>query len=551
MKKIIECVPNFSEGQDMGIIKQITDAIESTEGVKLLNVDPGKGTNRTVVTFVGDENAVVEAAFRAISKAAELIDMRTHKGEHPRFGATDVCPFIPIANATMEDCIACAKKLGERVGKELKIPVYLYEYAATAPHRKNLASVRAGEYEGIAQKIKLPDWKPDYGPAELNEKTGNIAIGGRDFLVAYNVNLNTTSVRRANSVAFDVREAGRKVKNEKGEEVNQPGACKAVKGIGWYIPEYGIAQVSMNLTNINITPVHIAFDECVKSAYNRGMRVTGSELIGLMPLKALLDAGKYFLEKQSRSTGLSEDELIKIAVKSMGLDELTPFDPNKRIIEYMLQDSNSSPLINMSLTKFANETASESPAPGGGSISAYAGVLGISLGTMVANLSAHKKGWDERWKEFSHWAEKGQVLKDQLLKLVDEDTKAFNKIMDAFGLPKSSDAEKTLRKKAIQEATKYAIEIPFTVMELSLSSMDIIKAMAETGNPNSVSDAGVGALCARTAVYGAFLNVKINAAGFEDKTYVEEKLKTGKSILDKAMSMEKEILNIVETKIAS
>ena len=551
MKKIIECVPNFSEGRDMGIIKQITDAIETVEGVKLLNVDPGKGTNRTVVTFVCDENEVVEAAFRAIAKAADLIDMRKHKGEHPRFGATDVCPFIPIANATMEDCIACAKKLGERVGKELKIPVYLYEYAASAPQRKNLASVRAGEYEGIAQKIKQADWKPDFGPAEWNEKSGNIAIGARDFLVAYNVNLNTTSTRRANSVAFDVREAGRKVKNEKGEEVHQPGTCKAVKGIGWYIPEYGIAQVSMNLTNINITPVHIAFDECVKSAYNRGMRVTGSELIGLMPLKALLDAGKYFLEKQKRSTGVSQDELIKIAVKSMGLDELAPFDPNKRIIEFMLQNLSSNPLINMTLTRFANETASESPAPGGGSIAAYIGALGISLGTMVANLSSHKKGWDDRWKEFSDWAEKGQAIKDQLLNLVDEDTKAFNKIMDAYGLPKSTHVEKAQRKAAIQEATKYAIEIPFKVMELSLASMDIIKAMSETGNPNSVSDAGVGALCARSAVYGAFLNVKINAAGYDDKAYIEQKLTSGKSILDKAMAAEKEILNIVETKIAS
>ena len=533
----------------MHIIKQITDAIETVDGIKLLNVDPGKGTNRTVVTFVGDENEVVEAAYRAIAKAAELIDMARHKGEHPRFGATDVCPFIPIANATMEDCIACAKKLGELVGNSLHIPVYLYEYAASAPHRKNLASVRAGEYEGIAQKIKQSDWKPDFGPALWNEKNGNIAIGARDFLVAYNANLNTTSVRRANSVAFDVREAGRKVKNEKGEEIHQPGACKSVKGIGWYIPEYGVAQVSMNLTNINITPVHVAFDECVKSAYNRGMRVTGSELVGLMPLKALLDAGKYFLEKQQRSTGVSEEELIKIAVKSMSLDELVPFDPKKRIIEYMLRDDNATPLVNMSLRKFADETASESPAPGGGSIAAYLGALGVSLGTMVANLSSHKKGWDERWKEFSDWAEKGQVIKDRLINLVDEDTKAFNKIMDAFGLPKSTDVEKAIRKQAIQQATKYAIEIPLQVMKLSLASFDVIKAMAELGNPNSVSDAGVGALCARSAVYGAFLNVKINAAGYDDKAYVEQVLKEANDILNQAQQVEKVVLETVISKI--
>lgn len=549
MQKIIECVPNFSEGRDLNIIRQITEVIESVEGIKLLNVDPGKGTNRTVVTFVGNENEVVEAAFRAIKKASELIDMRKHSGAHPRFGATDVCPFIPIANATMEDCIACAKKLGERVGKELNQPVYLYEYAASAPHRKNLASVRAGEYEGIAQKITLPDWKPDFGPAQFNEQTGNIAIGARDFLVAYNVNLNTTSTRRANSVAFDVREQGRKTKNEKGEEVHQPGACKVVKGIGWFIPEYGVAQVSMNLTNINITPVHIAFDECVKSAYNRGMRVTGSELIGLMPLKAILDAGKYFLEKQQRSTGVSEDELIKIAVKSMGLDELVPFEPRKRIIEYMLDDAGFSPLISMNLRRFADETASESPAPGGGSIAAYMGALGISLGTMVANLSSHKKGWDDRWKEFSNYAELGQKIKDDLLKLVDEDTRAFNKIMEAFALPKTSDAEKAARKQAIQEATRNAIEVPFRVMELSLQSFDIIKDMAEIGNPNSVSDAGVGALCARSAVYGAWLNVKINASGYEDKNYVEEKLKTGTAILEKTIALETEVLGIVESKI--
>ena len=549
MKKVIECVPNFSEGRDMNIIRQITDAIESVDGVKLLNVDPGKATNRTVVTFVGDEDSVVEAAYRAIAKAAELIDMSKHKGEHPRFGATDVCPFIPIANATMEDCIACAKKLGERVGKTLNIPVYLYEYAASAPHRKNLASVRAGEYEGIKDKIRLPDWKPNFGPAEWNVKSGNVAIGARKILIAYNANLNTTSTRRANSVAFDVREQGRKVKNEKGEEVHQPGACKAVKGIGWFIEEYGVAQVSMNLVDIDVTPIHIAFDECVKSAFHRGMRVTGSELIGLIPLQSMLNAGKYFLEKQQRSTGVAESELIKIAIKSMGLDELTPFDPQKRIIEYMLTDSSASPLINMKLDKFADETASESPAPGGGSISAYVGALGISLGTMVANLSSHKPGWDARWKEFSDWAEKGQHIKSQLLKLVDEDTKAFNKIMDAFSLPKATDDEKKSRKKAIQDATKYAIEVPFKVMQLSHDSFEVIKAMAEIGNPNSASDAGVGALCARTAVYGAYLNVRINASGLDDKAFAEEKIKSGNELLEKSMQLEKEVLAIVEGKI--
>ena len=549
MKKVIECVPNFSEGRDMNIIKQITDAIETVDGVKLLNVDPGAATNRTVVTFVGDEESIVEAAYRGIAKAAELIDMSKHKGEHPRFGATDVCPFIPIANATTEDCIACAKKLGERVGRDLGIPIYLYEFAASAPHRKNLASVRAGEYEGIKDKIKLPDWKPDYGPAEWNVRSGNIAMGARKILIAYNVNLNTTSVRRANSVAFDVREQGRKVKNEQGQEVVQPGACKSVKGIGWFIEEYGVAQVSMNLTDIDVTPIHIAFDECVKSAYNRGMRVTGSELIGLIPLQAMLDAGRYFLHKQNRSSGVSEEELIKIAIKSMGLDELTPFDPQKRIIEYMLADGSASRLVNMKLTQFADETASESPAPGGGSISAYVGALGISLATMVANLSSHKKGWDERWKEFSDAAEDGQRIKSQLIRMVDEDTKAFNKIMDAFGLPKATDEEKKARKQAIQQATKYAIEVPYKVMQLSYDSMAVIKAMAVTGNPNSASDAGVGALCARTAVYGAYLNVKINASGLDDKAFAEEKIMSGKEMLERTMALESEILRIVEGKM--
>jgi glutamate formiminotransferase/formiminotetrahydrofolate cyclodeaminase len=479
--------------------------------------------------------------------------MRKHKGEHPRFGATDVCPFIPIANASIEDCVACAKKLGERVGKELNIPVYLYEFAASAEHRKNLANVRAGEYEGIKEKITSPEWKPDFGPTEWNEKSGNIAIGARNILIAYNVNLNTTSTRRANSVAFDVREAGRKLKNEKGEDVLQSGSCKAVKGIGWFIEEYGIAQVSMNLTDITQTPIHIAFDECVKSAFNRGMRVTGSELVGLIPLQSVLDAGKYFLAKQKRSIGVSEAELIKIAIKSMGLDELTPFDPTERIIEYKLRSLNnlSRKLIEMSLTTFADETASESPAPGGGSIAAYVGALGVSLGTMVANLSSHKKGSDDRWEEFSEIAEKGQHLKSDLLRLVDEDTNAFNQIMSAFSLPKSNEVEKGIRKKAILEATLFAIDVPLTVMKKSLETFDVIKSMAEKGNPNSVSDAGVGALCAKAAVHGAYLNVMINASGLEDKAFANAKTDLAKSMLEKAKSLELEILETVEKIIKS
>ena len=550
MQKLIECVPNFSEGRNMDIIRQITAEIEAVEGAQLLDVDPGKATNRTVVTFVGGPDAVVEAAFRAIKKAGELIDMRKHSGEHPRMGATDVCPFVPVANASMEDCIACAKALGERVGKELSIPVYLYENAASAEHRRNLASVRSGEYEGIADKIGKAEWKPDFGPATFNEKSGNTAIGARDFLVAYNVNLNTTSTRRANSVAFDVREQGRVdpsgAKDASGEAVRIPGTCKAVKAIGWYIEEYGLAQVSMNLTNISITPVHIAFDECVKSAYNRGMRVTGSELVGLIPLQAMLDAGKYFLEKQQRSTGVSEEELIHIAIKSMGLDELTPFDPKEKIIEYKLRGgANTGRLVGMNLRTFANETASESVAPGGGSISAYAGALGISLATMVANLSSHKRGWDERWKEFSDWAEKGQRLKDELLHLVDEDTEAFNHIMQAFGMPKGSPEEKAARSAAIQEATKYAIEIPFRVMQLSLESMHVAKAMAETGNPNSVTDAGVGGLCARTAVIGAHMNVLTNAAGLKDKDFLDRILPEAQRMTNEAEALEQEIRAIV------
>jgi len=549
MKKIIECVPNFSEGRDVNIIKQITDAIENVAGAKLLHVDMGAATNRTVVTFAADENTIVEAAFQAIKKASALIDMRKHHGEHPRSGAIDVCPFIPIANASIEDCIACAKKLGKRVAEELDIPVYLYEYAATANHRTNLAHIRAGEYEGIKDKIKLPEWQPDYGNATFNERSGNLITGARNILIAYNANLNTTSVRRANSVAFDIREQGRKIKDEAGIETQQLGWCKSVKAIGWFIEEYGLAQVSMNLTNINHTPIHIAFDACVKSAYQRGMRVTGSELIGLIPLQSMLDAGKYFLEKQQRSSGVGDEELIRIAIKSMGLDELAPFEPRKRIIEYVLEDVLANALVNKTLTEFANETASESPAPGGGSVAAYIGALGISLGTMVANLSAHKKGWDNRWKEFSDWAQKGQEIKSALLKLVDEDTLAFNAIMNAFALPKNTDEEKQTRSKAIQTATKHAIEIPFRVMELSYQSFDIIAAMAKEGNPNSISDAGVGALCARTAVYGAYLNVLINAQSLKDETFKKDVTTKAEQILNSTLQKEQQILEIVKSRI--
>jgi glutamate formiminotransferase/formiminotetrahydrofolate cyclodeaminase len=560
MQQVIECVPNFSEGVDLTVIKQITDVVETVEGVKLLNVDPGKATNRTVVTFVGNPAAVIKAAFLAIKKAGELIDMSKHKGEHPRMGATDLCPLIPISNITMAETAEYAQQLAKRVGEELNLPVYLYEDAQANKSRSNLSVIRNGEYEGFFKKIKLPEWKPDYGPQEYDAKRGATVIGARDFLVAYNVNLNTTSTRRANSIAFDVREAGRvmregdpitgKIINDAdGKPKSIPGSLKSVKAIGWYIEEYGIAQISMNLTNINITPVHIAFDEVCKKATERGIRVTGSELVGLVPLKSMLDAGKYFLQKQKRSVGVSEKELIKIAVKSMGLDELAPFKPEERIIEYLLKNSADSKLISMDLVAFADETASESPAPGGGSISAYVGSLGISLATMVANLSSHKKGWDDRWEEFSQWAEKGQSLKDQLLRLVDEDTAAFNKIMTAFGLPKTSDEDKKLRTQAIQEATKYAIEIPFKVMELSYASMDIIKTMVEQGNPNSVTDAGVGALCARAAVMGAYMNVRINASGYNDKDFVNEIIAKGKDLEQNTLAKEAEILLIVNEKI--
>ena len=560
MEQLIECVPNFSEGLDLSIIKQITDECEKVDGIKLLNVDPGKTTNRTVVTFVGNPQAVIDAAFNAIKKAGELIDMSKHKGEHPRMGATDVCPLIPIKNISLQQTAIYAQKLAKRVGEELNLPVYLYEEAQTNKKRSNLSEIRAGEYEGYFKKILLPEWKPDFGPQIFDEKRGATVIGARDFLVAYNINLNTTSTRRANSIAFDVREAGRVLRdgdpitgkiilNADGSPKSIPGSLKSVKAIGWYIQEYGVCQISMNLTNINITPIHIAFDEVVKKASDRGIRVTGSELIGLIPLKGMLDAGKYFLNKQKRSIGVSESELIKIAVKSMGLDELAPFNPNERIIEYVLKNTADSKLINMNLATFADETASESPAPGGGSISAYVGSLGVSLATMVANLSSHKKGWDNRWQEFSIWAEKGQSLKDQLINLVDADTKAFNDIMSAFNLPKSTDEEKKKRTQCIQEATKYAIEVPFKVMQLSFESMDLIKTMAMEGNPNSVSDAGVGALCARSAVIGAFMNVRINASGLDDKKFVDEIISKGKLIEKQTIAAETEILSLVNEKI--
>lgn len=563
MKQLIECVPNISEGRDPAKIKAVTDVIETVEGVKLLNVDPGAATNRTVITFVGEPEPVIEAAFLVIQKAAEVIDMSKHSGEHPRFGATDVCPLIPISNITMDEVVPYAYKLGKRVGDELGIPGFFYENACTEEKRRNLASCRTGEYEALPQRLIDPEWKPDFGPAEFNDRvkgSGVTAISARDFLVAYNVNLNTTSVRRANSVAFDLRENGRVmregdpitgkvVNDENGNPKRVPGALKAVKGIGWFIEEYGIAQISLNLTNITITSMHEAFDTACEKARERGIRVTGSELVGLVPLQAMLDAGKYFLKKQNRSTGVSEKELIKIAIKTMGLDELTPFDPKERIIDYMIDDNSGKKLVDMDLVAFADETASESPAPGGGSISAYAGAMGASLATMVANLSSHKRGWDARWEEFSDWAEKGQAIKDELLFLVDEDTESFNRIMDAFRLPKGSDEEKAARKQAIQDATKYAIEIPFRVMTVSHSAMPLIRYMVEQGNPNSVTDAGVAALCIRTAVMGAFMNVKINAGDLDDKDFVNETLAQGEKLQKEVMDFEAEMTKLVNEKI--
>lgn len=559
-KKIIECVPNFSEGRDMAIIRQITDAIKSVEGVKLLDVDPGKDTNRTVVTFVGGPEEVSKAAFLAVKKASELIDMSKHRGEHPRMGATDVCPLIPVSGISMDETAEYARKLGKRIGEELNIPVYCYENAAFQEKRRNLADCRSGEYEGLKKKLEDPDWKPDFGPARFNSKAGATAVGARDFLVAFNVNLNTTSVRRANAIAFDVREKGRPmregdpingkiVKDKNGEPVMIPGTLKRVKAIGWYIEEYGIAQISMNLTNISVTPVHSAFDEVCRKADERGVRVTGSELVGLIPLKAMLDAGKYFLRKQQRSAGVSDDELIKIAIKSMGLNDIHEFKPEEKIIEFVMAEKNKRKLIDMDLRAFMNETASESPAPGGGSISSYIGALGISLGTMVANLSSHKRGWDDRWEEFSTWAEKGKELQNQLLLLVDEDTEAFNKILKAFGLPKKSEEERTIRNLAVQEATKHATMIPLRVMETAFKGFELIKAMVETGNQNSITDAGVGALALLACIKGAFLNVKINASGLTDKTFAADIISRAGVIASDAAEAEKSILKLVESQI--
>lgn len=564
MKKLIECVPNFSEGRDMSVIKQITDEIEKIDGVKLLDVDPGATTNRTVVTFVGTPDEVVEAAFQAVKKAQELIDMRHHKGDHPRFGATDVCPLVPISGITMEETAEYARRLGKRIGHELGIPVYLYENAATEEKRRNLANNREGEYEGLKDKLLAPAWKPDFGPAELNEsvaRSGATAVGARDFLIAVNFNLNTTSTRRANAIAFDVREKGRPKRegnpitgkpiiDDNGEPVMIPGTLKGTKAIGWYIEEYGIAQVSMNITNLSETPLHVAFDEVSEKAALRGIRVTGLEIVGLVPKKAIIDAGKYYLTKQDRSLGITESEIVKIAIKSMGLDDLKPFDPKEKIIEYVLSsDDKTKSLVDLTCRGFADETASESPAPGGGSISAYLGALGAALATMVANLSSHKPGWDDRWEEFSDWAVKGQMIKDDLLALVDEDTNAFNRVMDAFGLPKGSEDEKAVRSAAIQSATRYATEVPFRTMKRASDAFEVIKAMAVDGNPNSVSDAGVGALCARSAVIGAYLNVKINAAGLKDKQFADDLLARGAEIERMAIEQEREILAIVDDKI--
>ncbi len=561
-KQLIECVPNISEGRDMQKIQEIAKQVETVEGVKLLDIDPGKATNRTVITFVGEPDAVVESAYRLIQKAKKLIDMRHHTGEHPRFGATDVCPLVPIANITMEETAGYARKLGERVGADLHIPVYLYENAASENKRRNLANVRSGEYEGLPDKLQDPAWQPDFGPAGFDDEvaqSGAVAISARDFLVAYNVNLNTTSTRRANAIAFDIREAGRikregnpitgkKVLDANGKPVREPGKFKGVKGIGWYIEEYGIAQVSYNITDIKAAPVHLVFDETSKSADKRGVRVTGSEIIGLVPKKVLLDAADYFLKKQKRSLGISEKEKINIAVKSLGADDLKPFNPKEKIIEYLLEEE-SNKLVDLSLSDFADLTASESPAPGGGSIAAYSASLGAALGTMVANLSSHKRGWDDRWEFYSDWAVKGQKYVSELLHLVDEDTRAFNKIMQAFQLPKKSEEDKQKRAQAIQDATLYATQIPLKVMQTAYDSMEVMQAMAQHGLPASISDVAVGALAARTGVYGAYYNVKINAGSLKDKAKAQELLQKAEALLAKTQQKEKDILDMVNSKM--
>lgn len=563
MKRLIECVPNFSEGNDLSIIKQITDSIEAVEGVKLLDVDPGKATNRTVVTFVGEPEAVVEAAFQGVKRASELIDMRHHHGEHPRIGATDVCPLVPVAGVTLEECAQMARALAERIATELKVPTYCYESAALRPERKNLAVVRKGEYEGLQQRITQPDEMPDFGGGEWTEqaaRSGATVVGARDFLIAVNFNLNTTSTRRANAIAFDVREKGRPMrdkpivgkimKDENGKTIMIPGTLKGCKAIGWFIEEYGIAQVSMNITDIAATPLHIAFEEVCRAAAARGVRVTGTEIVGLVPRSALLEAGKYFLRKQQRSLGITDEEILDIAVRSMGLSELCPFKPEEKIVESLIEKDNvKKGLIDLTCKGFAEETSRESPAPGGGSISAYMGALGAALGTMVANLSAHKPGWDERWEFFSDWAEKGKRVMNELLALVDEDTDAFNCIMAVFGMPKGTDAEKAARAEAMEKATLYATQVPLKTMKASFRAFEVAGAMAEEGNPNSVSDAGVGALAARAAVQGAFLNVKINAAGLKDRATAEALVAEAKEIAAAADREEARILEIVNSKI--
>ncbi len=565
IKQLIECVPNFSEGRDMGIIQQITDEIRNSAGVRLLDVDPGEATNRTVVTFVGEPDAVMEAAFRAVRKASQLIDMRQHHGAHPRSGATDVLPLVPVAGITLEECAELARKLAKRLADELEIPCYCYEAAALKPERKNLAVVRRGEYEAIPERINDPAEAPDFGARPFDEgvaRTGCTNVGARDFLIAVNYNLNTTSTRRANAIAFDVREKGRparegnpitgKVKlDENGKKIMIPGTLKGTKGIGWYIEEYGIAQVSMNITNINVTPLHVAFDEVCRCAQNRGVRVTGTEIVGLVPERTLLEAGRYFLEKQQRSTGIPKEDIINIAIKSLGLSDLKPFNPREKVIEYLLEDENSDDkaLVKMTVKGFAEETSRESPAPGGGSVAAYMGALGAALGTMVANLSSHKPGWDDRWEEFSRWADKGQALSDELLVLVDEDTRAFNKIMEAFGLPKKTDEDKRLRSEAIQAATLFATQVPLQTMQAAFGAFELCQAMAEQGNPNSVSDAGVGALAARAAVLGAGLNVKINAASLKDRETADKMIAEAEQLIAEAQKKEAEIIGIVERKI--
>lgn len=554
--KLIECVPNFSEGRNPAIIKAITDAITSVNGVKLLDVDPGKATNRTVVTFVGHPDAVIEAAFNAISVAASHIDMRNHQGEHARMGATDVCPLIPITNVSEAEAVAYAHTLAQKVAEELKIPVYLYEQAATQAARVNLANIRAGEYEGLATKLQDPNWKPDYGDAVFNPKAGATVIGVRGFLAAFNINLNTQSTRIANAIAFDVREQGRikrtghpvlgePVLDANGEPVRIPGTLKSVKAVGWYIDEFKTAQISMNLTNLAVTPLHIAFDEVCRAAQARGVRVTGSELVGLIPLQSMLDAGKYFLTKQGRSVGVSATELIDVAVRTMGLNELYPFDAQKKIIEYMLKEPIHNKLINLSLSDFADETASEAPAPGGGSIAAYVGSLGAALAAMVANLSASKRGWEEHTPHFSYIADKAQRLKAALLQKVDEDTRAFDSIMQCFGMPKNTPQEKAARKIALRNATRNAIEIPKATAQIAMETFDLLEDMIKRGNPNSISDAGVGVLCARAAVEGAFMNVKINCKGFDDHAYVNDVMHTMNQYLDRAKTRQEILLNQV------